>query len=99
VNLLLDTQALLWMLVDDERLGESARRIMADPLNDVLVSAVSAWKIAIKLRLGRLETPADVGAWLPQQLASDRATRDHGRPCRSVASICCPIMSIPSTAC
>jgi PIN domain nuclease of toxin-antitoxin system len=74
VRLLLDTQALLWILVDDPRLNERARRAITDPLNDVFVSAATAWEIAIKSRLGKLKVPPDIGAWLPEQLASNRMT-------------------------
>ena len=56
--LLLDAQALLWWLSDDARLGEPARRSIADPANDVLVSAATIWEIEIKRHLGKLEAPA-----------------------------------------
>lgn len=53
---LLDTQALLWWLSDDRRLGAAARRrIMAQSL---FVSVASLWEIAIKAQIGRLD--ADV---------------------------------------
>lgn len=53
---LLDTQALLWWLSDDQRLGAAARRLMATrPLS---VSVGSLWEIAIKVQIGRLD--ADV---------------------------------------
>jgi len=55
VRLLLDTHALLWWLNDDEKLGNHARRLIGDPENDVLVSAVSLWEITVKLRIGKLD--------------------------------------------
>jgi len=60
MKLLLDTHALIWWLADDRRLGPSARALIADPANDVLVSVVSLWEIAIKVRIGKLE--AEIGA-------------------------------------
>jgi PIN domain nuclease of toxin-antitoxin system len=54
VKLLLDTHVLLWWLADDARLGTQARELIADPANDVLVSAVSLWEIAVKTRIGKL---------------------------------------------
>ncbi|MBK6581266.1 MAG: type II toxin-antitoxin system VapC family toxin [Sandaracinaceae bacterium] len=57
VRVLLDTHALLWALADDERLSPSAREVIVDETNDVLVSVVSAWEIAVKRALGRLEAP------------------------------------------
>ena len=54
MKLLLDTHALLWWLSDDDRLGQRARRRIADPGNDVLVSIVSLWEAVIKQRIGKL---------------------------------------------
>jgi PIN domain nuclease of toxin-antitoxin system len=55
MRLLLDTHALLWWLGDDDRLGPRARRLIEDPGNDVLVSVVSLWEIAVKVRIGKLQ--------------------------------------------
>jgi PIN domain nuclease of toxin-antitoxin system len=57
VILLLDAHALLWWLDDDPRLSADARGAIADPANDVLVSAAVVWEIEIKRRLGKLEAP------------------------------------------
>lgn len=51
---LLDTHALLWWFTDDSRLPRTARDVIANPTNVILVSAASAWEIAIKHRLGKL---------------------------------------------
>jgi PIN domain nuclease of toxin-antitoxin system len=59
---LLDTHALLWWLSDDTALPKAARKIIADTRNALMVSAASAWEIAIKVRLGRLPTAADLVA-------------------------------------
>ncbi|WP_264986520.1 type II toxin-antitoxin system VapC family toxin, partial [Komagataeibacter swingsii] len=55
MKVLLDTHALLWWLSDSDRLGENAREIIADPAHDILVSIVSLWEIAIKIRIGKLD--------------------------------------------
>jgi len=55
VNLLLDTHALLWWLADDDKLSSKARELIADPANQVVVSAVSGWEIGIKQALGKLD--------------------------------------------
>lgn len=57
MRLLLDTHVALWALSDDPRLSQRARALIADPANDVLVSAVSLWEIAIKHALGRGDMP------------------------------------------
>ena len=56
-RLLLDTHVLLWALAGDPKLGGDARLAVADPRNDVFVSAVSVWEIAIKRALGKLKVP------------------------------------------
>lgn len=51
--LLLDTQALFWWLTDDGKLSKPARAAIGDADSDVLVSAVSAFEIANKVRSGK----------------------------------------------
>jgi PIN domain nuclease of toxin-antitoxin system len=57
VILLLDAHALLWWLDDSRTLSSDARAAIADPQNDVLVSAASVWEIEIKRAIGKLEAP------------------------------------------
>lgn len=59
MRLLLDTHVLLWWLADDRKLGKAAREIIANPDNDVNVSAASVWEAAIKTAVGRLEVELD----------------------------------------
>jgi PIN domain nuclease of toxin-antitoxin system len=60
LTLLLDTSAFIWWVTEDARLGPKARSAVADPNRSVHVSAVSAWEIAIKRSLGKLEFDGDV---------------------------------------
>jgi PIN domain nuclease of toxin-antitoxin system len=55
--LILDAHALLWWLADDATLDPGARSMIADPANDVLISAASVWEIEIKRALGTLAAP------------------------------------------
>ena len=55
MKLLLDTQALIWWINDDPKLGSRARNLIADDRNQVLVSVASFWEMAIKHRIGKLE--------------------------------------------
>lgn len=57
--MLLDSHVVLWLLVDDPRLGPNARERMAAAAV-VHVSAASLWEIAIKKDLGRLQAPDDL---------------------------------------
>jgi PIN domain nuclease of toxin-antitoxin system len=52
--LLLDTHAFLWWLAGDRKLSRRAQAAIANPEEEVLVSAVSAWEIATKYRIGTL---------------------------------------------
>ncbi len=54
MRLLLDTHTFLWWLSGSERLSVRARDAIGDDVNEVLVSAASAWEITTKHRLGKL---------------------------------------------
>lgn len=78
MRLLLDTNAFLWWVGDDARLGSSARSLISDPDNEVFVSAATAWEISIKHSKGKLpyvNTPAVVEANEFEPLAIEI---DHG---------------------
>ena len=68
MTLLLDTHAFLWWLDDNPRLGPKSRAAIADPNNTVWVSAASAWEIAIKAGLGRLEMSEPPEDALPREI-------------------------------
>jgi PIN domain nuclease of toxin-antitoxin system len=85
VKLLLDTCTFLWLAADDPQLSTTARDACRDPGNAVYLSALSAWEIAIKHRLGRLPLPepppryvASRRDWLRvEPLAFDDAAATH----------------------
>ena len=60
LRLLLDTHALLWWLSDDPALPTSCKKLMASPESNIFVSAVSAWEISTKFRLGKLPSASDL---------------------------------------
>jgi PIN domain nuclease of toxin-antitoxin system len=62
VRLLLDTHALLWWGTLDRALTPKAKKAIAHEQSEIYVSAASAWEIAIKVRLGKLEWPAGAGS-------------------------------------
>jgi PIN domain nuclease of toxin-antitoxin system len=64
VKLLLDTHAALWWLSDDDRIGEAVSRHLTDDTNQVLLSAVVIWEVAIKRSLGKLDAPDDLAPTL-----------------------------------
>ncbi|HMG52554.1 MAG TPA: type II toxin-antitoxin system VapC family toxin [Kofleriaceae bacterium] len=68
MRLLLDTHALIWAATDVGRLSTEARAAIGDGTNDVLVSVVSAWEIAIKQSLGKLDLARPADQWVPDVL-------------------------------
>ena len=85
MRLLLDTCTFLWLAADDPRLTPAARASCRSAGNEVYLSALSAWEIAIKHRLGRLPLPepparyvASRRSWLRiEPLAFDEACAAH----------------------
>ena len=59
MRILLDTHVLVWWARDDPRLGGDARDAIRTATH-AGVSIVTAWEIAIKRSLGKLEAPADL---------------------------------------
>lgn len=57
MRLLLDTHVALWAVTSSARLSATARALIEDPSNEIWVSAVSLWEIAIKHSLGRDRMP------------------------------------------
>jgi PIN domain nuclease of toxin-antitoxin system len=66
VNILLDTHTLLWLLTEPTTLDPEALTHLSDPATSVWVSAASAWEIAIKTRLGRLDASTLLATWSSQ---------------------------------
>ncbi len=57
MRLLLDTHVLLWWLAADSGLSGEAHAAIAEGANTILISAASAWEMAIKRALGKLTMP------------------------------------------
>ena len=63
--ILLDTHALIWLLLDDPRLGRQTRQVIARAWadNETAVSAISFWEIAMLCAKGRLELLVNAETW------------------------------------
>ncbi len=55
MKLLLDTHIFLWWMEGDRRLREPVIEAISEARNEVLLSSVVIWEIAIKRSLGRLQ--------------------------------------------
>jgi len=67
-RVLLDTQAFLLWVSGSDRLTPRAAETIADPETHVLVSAVTAWEIAIKSAAGKLELEAPADTYVPDRI-------------------------------
>jgi PIN domain nuclease of toxin-antitoxin system len=81
MKVLLDTHAFLWLITDDNRLSQTARRAFLNPKNSLFFSAASLWEICVKKSLGKLslrngwlqtiqnELKVNAIQWLPIEIA------------------------------
>jgi PIN domain nuclease of toxin-antitoxin system len=67
MKLLLDTCTFLWLILDADELTERVKDLFVDPGNDVYLSVVSAWEIAVKHAIGRLNLPEEPRLYIPEQ--------------------------------
>jgi PIN domain nuclease of toxin-antitoxin system len=111
VRVLLDTHTLIWAKISPKSLSRQVAKIMADPLNEIFVSAATAWEIATKVRLGKLpgadslernflETMEDSGYTLlpieaESALRAGRLIADHGDPFDRIIAAQALAMDIP----
>ncbi|HZK89174.1 MAG TPA: type II toxin-antitoxin system VapC family toxin [Stellaceae bacterium] len=72
MRILLDTHVLIWWLLDDTAIPAGARAAITDEMNDMLVSAATAWEISIKYKSGKLPNIA------PLMISLETAILDEG---------------------
>lgn len=68
MSFLLDTHVLLWLLSADPRLSQDIFETLRNPRHVVFVSVATAWEIAIKVGLGKLDLDPGLRHWLPNEL-------------------------------
>lgn len=83
MRFLLDTHTLIWWMTSDPHLSKVGRGLITDRANTAVISAVSAWEIATKVRLGRLPSAAEliedfVGEMERQRIAILDVSAKHG---------------------
>jgi len=55
MRVLLDTRTLLWWVTDPDVLAKSTRNLLDDLSNEVLLSIVTPWELAIRTSTGKLD--------------------------------------------
>jgi PIN domain nuclease of toxin-antitoxin system len=63
MNVLLDTHILLWLVSQPSQLDSAAVELLTEPATNIWVTAASAWEIAVKTRLGRLDGQTLLSNW------------------------------------
>lgn len=71
---LLDTHVWLWMQASPGRLRDDTRERVEDVANEILLSAASAWEIAIKHRIGKLPLPEPPARYVPERMRRSGTT-------------------------
>jgi PIN domain nuclease of toxin-antitoxin system len=67
MKILLDTCTFLWVISDARELSDRARELYVDPENEIYLSSVSSWEMAVKYTLERLPLPEPPGRFVPAQ--------------------------------
>ncbi len=60
MRLLLDSHVLLWWNKDTARLSPAQLKAISDPVNEVFVSAATAWELSIKTAAGKLSVTESI---------------------------------------
>jgi len=71
MRLLLDTHIWLWWQLAPERLSARARECIGVATNEVYLSSVSSWEMAIKIAAGKLQLPRPLQEMVPESLVQD----------------------------
>ena len=74
MNVLLDTHVWLWSLASPDRLSPETRSLLSSTRNVLFLSAASAWELAIKAALGKIELPEPVETYVPTRMARQGVT-------------------------
>lgn len=71
MRVLIDTHVFLWWVEGDRALPVKARDALADPDNECLLSMASAWELAIKTGLGKLQLALPVRRYVTEHVAAN----------------------------
>ncbi|MCB1062541.1 MAG: type II toxin-antitoxin system VapC family toxin [Verrucomicrobiae bacterium] len=78
MKVLVDSHIAVWWLDDPSRLSQRAREVIADPANEVFLSAATVWELGLKIAKGKLLMPVDFTDVLREDGFSDLPiTVDH----------------------
>ncbi len=71
MKVLLDTHAFLWLVTDAPQLSPRAKEVFLNAGNELLVSAVTGFEIAVKYSLGKLELTESPRAFMENRIKNN----------------------------
>lgn len=74
MRILLDTHAFIWWLENDPQLTIAAQMAIRDSLNEIFVSAASAWEITTKHRGGKAPGLTAIAGNVAREISSEGFT-------------------------
>jgi len=74
---LIDSHVLLWYIHGDKRLKSKYIEIINNDKNEILVSSVSLWEVALKLSIGKLKLTTDFKSFIQTLTDNDFHILDY----------------------
>lgn len=74
MDILLDTNAFLWLISNPSRLSEQAKTVLQEKSNTFAISIATAWEMAIKSNIGKLTLLEPIERLITQQTAFHNIT-------------------------
>jgi PIN domain nuclease of toxin-antitoxin system len=69
MRVLVDTQTFLWALLKDHRLSATAKQVLTSKEHELYFSLVSLWEIAVKMKIGKLNTVGSSVTYVRDEMA------------------------------
>jgi len=80
MKILIDTQIVLWLLMDSSRLSKDSKEIISNIENEIICSSISLFEISLKYSIGKLELNNITPDKIPELL------RENGYKIKDVSS-------------
>ncbi len=68
MSFLLDTAVWLWSVWEPTKMSQPARDILSDSAQEIFLSPVTSWEVAIKAASGKLQLPEPPGTYVPTRM-------------------------------
>ena len=69
MRVLVDTHTFLWALLKDHRLSATAKQVLTSKEHELYFSLVSLWEIAVKMKIGKLNTVGSSVTYIRDEMA------------------------------